>query len=210
MPRSGKAWSSRPSRSKSAYAAALFGEGGVHPGRRRNALTHQFFSVQHSESVPCRCGDLFGVGKIRVARLKNGKRSGTGLEPSAKLTQSFRLAPEVKRRNVKLGSGQMIKVSVMYPNTPGARFDHEYYRDKHMPLVKARMGDACKSYTVDKGLAGGAPGAPATYVGMCHIFCDSVEAFQAGFGPHAEEIMADIPNYTDQIPVIQISDVVVG
>ena len=63
----------------------------------------------------------------------------------------------------------MIKVSVMYPNTPGARFDHEYYRDKHMPLVKARMGDACKFYTVDKGFAGGAPGAPATYVGMCHI-----------------------------------------
>ena len=30
----------------------------------------------------------------------------------------------------------MIKVSVMYPNTPGARFNHEYYRDKHMPLVK--------------------------------------------------------------------------
>ena len=50
----------------------------------------------------------------------------------------------------------VIKVSVMYPNTPGARFNHEYYRDKHMPLVKARMGDACKSYTVDKGLAGGA------------------------------------------------------
>jgi uncharacterized protein (TIGR02118 family) len=78
----------------------------------------------------------------------------------------------------------MIKVSVMYPNTPNARFDHEYYRDKHMPLVKARIGDACKYYTVDKGLAGGAPGAPATYVGMCHIFCDSIEAFQAGFEPH--------------------------
>ena len=45
----------------------------------------------------------------------------------------------------------MIKVSVMYPNTPGARFNHEYYRDKHMPLVKARLGDACKYYTVDKG-----------------------------------------------------------
>ena len=51
----------------------------------------------------------------------------------------------------------MIKVSVMYPNKPGARFDHAYYRDKHMPLVKARMGDACKYYTIDKGLAGGAP-----------------------------------------------------
>ena len=104
----------------------------------------------------------------------------------------------------------MIKVSVMYPNTPGARFDHGYYRDKHMPLVKARLGDGCKFYTVDKGLAGGAPGTPATYVGMCHIYADSVEAFQKGFGPHAQEIMGDIANYTDLSPVIQISEVVVG
>jgi uncharacterized protein (TIGR02118 family) len=104
----------------------------------------------------------------------------------------------------------MIKVSVMYPNTPGARLNYNYYRDKHMPLVKARLGDACKYYTVDKGLAGGTPGAPATYVGRCHIFCDSIEAFQAGFGPHAQEIMGDIPNYTDQTPVIQISEVIVG
>jgi uncharacterized protein (TIGR02118 family) len=104
----------------------------------------------------------------------------------------------------------MIKVSVMYPNTPGARFDHTYYRDKHMPLVKARMGDACKYYTVDKGLAGGAPGTPPTYIGMCHIFSDSVEIFQEGFGPHIAEIMADIPKYTDLTPIMQISEVVVG
>lgn len=104
----------------------------------------------------------------------------------------------------------MIKVSVMYANKPGVRFDHTYYRDKHMPLVKSLMGDSCKFYTVDKGLAGGDPGEPPTYVGMCHIFSDSVETFQSGFGPHAEEIMADIPNYTDQTPIVQISEVVVG
>jgi len=104
----------------------------------------------------------------------------------------------------------MIKVSVMYPNTPGARFDHAYYRDTHMPLVKARMGDHCRYYTVDKGLGGGAPGSAATYVAMCHIYCDSVDAFQAGFGPHRPEIMADIPNYTDLTPLVQISEVVVG
>jgi uncharacterized protein (TIGR02118 family) len=104
----------------------------------------------------------------------------------------------------------MIKVSVMYPNTPGARFNHEYYRDTHMPLVRARMGESCKYYTVDKGLAGGTQGTPATYVAMCHIFCESVEVFQAGFGLYANEIMADIPNYTDLSPVIQISEVVVG
>jgi uncharacterized protein (TIGR02118 family) len=104
----------------------------------------------------------------------------------------------------------MIKVSVMYPYAPGARFDHDYYRDKHMPLLAARMGAACKSYTIDKGLAGGAPGAPPTYVGMCHVFADSVESFQAAFGPHAKEILGDIPNYTDLKPVMQISEVVVG
>jgi uncharacterized protein (TIGR02118 family) len=79
-----------------------------------------------------------------------------------------------------------------------------------MPLVKERMGERCKFYTVDKGLGGGAPGSAATYVAMCHIHCDSVDAFQAGFGPHAKEIMDDIPNYTDLSPVIQISEVVVG
>lgn len=104
----------------------------------------------------------------------------------------------------------MIKVSVMYANTAGVRFDHEYYRDTHLPLMKARMGDRCKSYTIDKGLAGGAPGQPPAYVGMCHIFCDSVEDFQAGFGPHAKEILGDIKNYTDAAPTIQISEVVVG
>jgi uncharacterized protein (TIGR02118 family) len=45
---------------------------------------------------------------------------------------------------------------------------------------------------------------------MCHIYCDTVESFQAGFGPNAAKIMADIPNYTDLVPVVQISEVVVG
>jgi uncharacterized protein (TIGR02118 family) len=128
---------------------------------------------------------------------------------SAKLTQSL----DQRRRSTgqhQMKEHVMIKVSVMYPNTAGARFDHTYYKDKHMPLLKARMGDACKSYTIDKGLGGGAPGAPATYVGMCHIFCDSIEAFQAGFGPHAKEIMGDVKNYTDIAPIMQISEVVVG
>ena len=104
----------------------------------------------------------------------------------------------------------MIKVSVMYPHKADVRFDHAYYRDKHMPLVKARMGAACLFYTVDRGLAGGGPGDPPTYVAMCHIYCDSVEAFQKSFGPHANEIRGDIPNYTDASPVVQISEVVVG
>ncbi len=91
----------------------------------------------------------------------------------------------------------MIKVSVMYPNTPGARFDHTYYRDKHMPLVQRLMGRKLQALHGGQGSCGRRSGTSPTYVGMCHLFCDSVESFQAGFGPHAQEIMADIPNYTD-------------
>jgi len=103
----------------------------------------------------------------------------------------------------------MIKVSVMYPHSPDARFDHAYYRDQHMPMVKSRMGEHLKYYTVDKGLGGGAPGVAATYIAAGHLVCDSVEAFQAGFGPHTSDIMGDIPNYTNMTPVIQISEIVV-
>ena len=100
----------------------------------------------------------------------------------------------------------MIKVSVMYPNTSGARFDHDYYRTKHMPLVLARVGASCKQHSVDKGLSGSG-NAPALYAAMCHLHFDSVEAFQTAFGPHAAEIMGDIANYTDAQPIVQIGEV---
>lgn len=103
----------------------------------------------------------------------------------------------------------MIKLSVMYPNKPGARFDHAYYLQKHMPMVKARMGSTLKFYAVEKGVAGGSPVDPAIYAVVAHLHCDSIDDFQRGFGPHAPEIMGDIPNYTDQTPLVQISEVLV-
>lgn len=104
----------------------------------------------------------------------------------------------------------MIKVSVMYPNGPDAQFDDTYYRERHMPMVKSLMGEYCRYYTVDKAVAAGSSDANAPYIAMGHLYCDSVDDFQAGFGPHTKEIMADIPNYTNQKPVIQISEVLVG
>lgn len=103
----------------------------------------------------------------------------------------------------------MIKLSVMYPYSEDARFDHAYYRDVHMPLLKERMGQHCKYYTIDKGLSGGMPGTPPAYIAMCHVYCESVEALMAGAGPHADELAADIANFTNVVPVQQISDVVI-
>ena len=102
----------------------------------------------------------------------------------------------------------MIKFNVLYPFREGGRFDHAYYRDKHMPMVAQKLGSACQSYSIDQGLAGGAPGAPPPYFAACSVYCESVEALQGALGPHAKEIMADVPNYTDAQPVVWISEVV--
>ena len=103
----------------------------------------------------------------------------------------------------------MIKVSVMYPIKPGVRFDHDYYRIKHLPLIKSRMGAALKYYSIDKVLVDGEGKPLGAYVAMCHLFCDSLDAYQASFEPHAKEIRADIQNFTDVTSIHQISEVVV-
>lgn len=101
----------------------------------------------------------------------------------------------------------MIKISVLYPNSDGCHFDMDYYLATHMPLVRERMGAALKDMAVDQGIGGGQPGDPAAFVAMGHLFFDSVDDFQAAFGPHADEILGDIPNYTNIEPTVQVSDV---
>lgn len=101
----------------------------------------------------------------------------------------------------------MIKVSVMYPNGFGHTFDIDYYTGKHMPMVSRKLGAALKNMAVEQGLAGGEPGAPPAYLAFGHLYFDTVQAFQEAFGPHAKEILADIPNYTNTQPVLQISEV---
>jgi uncharacterized protein (TIGR02118 family) len=89
------------------------------------------------------------------------------------------------------------------------RFDHDYYRTKHLPLIKSRMGAALRYYTIDKGLADSDGRRPGAFVAMCHLLCDSVGEYQSSFGPHAKEIEGDIYNFTDVTPIVQISEVVV-
>jgi uncharacterized protein (TIGR02118 family) len=101
----------------------------------------------------------------------------------------------------------MIKVSVFYPHSQDSSFDMDYYCNSHMPMVREKLGDACKDTAIEEGLGGGEPDTPPTYVAMGHLYFDSVEDFQNSFGPNAEAIMGDIPNYTNIEPVIQISQV---
>ena len=101
----------------------------------------------------------------------------------------------------------MIKVSVLYPQQDGSRFDMAYYCQTHIPMVREKLGAACKGASVEQGLRGGAPGSLPAYVALGHLLFDTIESFQMAFAPHASTIMADIPNYTTIQPIIQISEV---
>lgn len=103
----------------------------------------------------------------------------------------------------------MIKVSVMYPNSKDIIFDKEYYCDKHVPLVSKLLGDTLKNAQVDFGLAGADAQTPPTYVVMTHMTFDSIEAFQKIFEVHSEEILSDIPNFTNIQPQLQISAIII-
>jgi uncharacterized protein (TIGR02118 family) len=101
----------------------------------------------------------------------------------------------------------MIKVSVLYPDQPGRKFDMDYYCNKHMKLVQEKLGPACKSVAVEQGLSGATPGSAPAFIAMGHMYFDSLQAFQTAFAPCAEILIADIPNYTDIEPTFQVSDV---
>lgn len=94
----------------------------------------------------------------------------------------------------------MIRLSVLYPATDGATFDHDYYRDHHVPL-------ACKAW----GLAGAQidQGINGPYVAAVHFTFDSLEAIQTAFAAEGTgAVMADVANYTTIAPVMQTSTII--
>ena len=98
----------------------------------------------------------------------------------------------------------MIRASVLYAKTQDAKFDLNYYVEKHIPLVKARLEEyGLVRVEVDKGVEGG----PAPFVCIGHLYFNSLEDFQKGLEAHGEEIMGDVPNYTDIEPQIQVSEI---
>lgn len=102
----------------------------------------------------------------------------------------------------------MIKVSVLYPETPDGRFDMDYYRVKHVPLVIERCGGAIKRGEIEQGLADAMPGYAAPFRVTAHLIFESTELMQASFGHHLSEFLADVPNFTNIRPVLQIGEVV--
>ena len=94
----------------------------------------------------------------------------------------------------------MIRLSVFYPSTEGATFDHDYYRNKHVPLAVKTWG--LDGAEIDKGVDG-------PYVAAVHFKFESLEAVGAAMGAEGTaDVLADVANYTTITPVVQTSEIV--
>jgi uncharacterized protein (TIGR02118 family) len=96
----------------------------------------------------------------------------------------------------------MIKLSVLYPKTEGATFDHDYYRNSHVPLCARIWNLDPSTVEIERGLNG-------PYEAAVHMRFESLEAMQAAMSaPGTGEILADVVNYTTISPVMQTSEIV--
>ena len=94
----------------------------------------------------------------------------------------------------------MIRLSVLYPATEGATFDHDYYRDQHVPLAVRTWNP--ERTEIDKGVDG-------PYVAAVHFVFASNDALGAAMGGEGTgAILADVANYTTIAPVLQTSEIV--
>jgi uncharacterized protein (TIGR02118 family) len=96
-------------------------------------------------------------------------------------------------------------VSVIYPKTATSRFDHEYYIHHHMPLVQRTYGaHGMRSARILRGTSS-LGGAPAYELIALLEFAD-MDSFLKAAGAHSDEVMSDVPRFTDIRPIVQFND----
>src|SRR4029453_1352698 len=103
----------------------------------------------------------------------------------------------------------MVKISILYPTTPEATFDMEYYLRTHMPmsLERLRTHPGFMALSVERGVPGTQSTPPPGYVAMFQYTFATAEDFVAAFMPHAAVLQGDIANYTTIAPIVQFSTI---
>lgn len=94
----------------------------------------------------------------------------------------------------------MFVVHVLYPNTPGSRFDEDYYQQTHMPLVR-RLMEPLGLVSLGYYKPVEAMGKPPFQV-IAELRFQDAKAAQTALGKHGAETSGDVPNFTDVQPQI--------
>lgn len=98
----------------------------------------------------------------------------------------------------------MIRINVLYPRREGARFDTDYYVNRHLPLLHELL--------LPMGLAGmqahagtsGGPEPASSYLMVASLDFASSDDLRRAMSIHGAAIAADIGRCTDIEPLVQV------
>ncbi len=97
-------------------------------------------------------------------------------------------------------------LAVYYPWKADAKFDYDYYRDKHLKMLADLYGKSVGKMQVRKGLHKG-DGSDPLFVTALTVEILSMEAYEAASKDVVPKLRADIPNFTNIIPVAQLEEI---
>jgi uncharacterized protein (TIGR02118 family) len=98
-------------------------------------------------------------------------------------------------------------ITVLYPNGPGVTFDFDYYLKHHATLIDRLYGASIAKLELRRGSATPV-GSPAPYIAVINIWIADQGAFDAAGAKHGATLIADVPNFTNIMPIIQIDEIV--
>ena len=98
-------------------------------------------------------------------------------------------------------------ITVLYPNTSGVTFDFDYYLKHHATLIDRLYGNSIAKLELRRGSAT-PDGLPPPFIAIINIWIADQDAFDSAGAKHGATLIADVPNFTNTMPTIQIDEII--
>src|SRR5688500_17466040 len=98
-------------------------------------------------------------------------------------------------------------MTILYPAGSDLKFDADYYRAKHLPLIMKLYTGSLERFELRKvpAAAGGAP--QPSFAAAVNIWISELAAFKANNAKHGQQLVDDVKNFTNAQPAIQFDKV---
>ena len=101
----------------------------------------------------------------------------------------------------------MTRATALYMNSEGARFDDAYYRSVHLPLTDRLMRSLGLLWVEGDRPMPRPDGRPSTLLAQTHAYFATEEQARAAVAATIGQLAADVPNYTNVMPRLEVHEV---
>ena len=98
-------------------------------------------------------------------------------------------------------------ITILYPSKDNEGFDFEFYKNRHAPLIKDIMGDACHKIELRRG-TDVQTGQLPTYIATITVWVADWAKYEERMAKRQQELIDEVPLFTKAMPLIQIDEIV--